>query len=183
MSHCIYVFLGSRLQPNHVEWENRRREAERFISYSSQTTTSFKKNEEEQFSEDIGVTTKLILEEVKKLSARFDVQEKRIDELSDKFEDNCMRVTELTAEVTQYKAKDCEVCKKESINFAEDMIKEDREARMLVWSKMKEARSQNKRAYYRGPFAYIEGVCRSLLKNIRNEYYLWLLTFWETSSY
>lgn len=224
---------------------------------------SKKNKSEDENSDEIGATTKLILEEVMKLSAKFDLQEKRMDEMSAKLEDNCTQIMELTTAVTKYQAKtaaledtvaklqtemsvlrekckenerykrrwnlrirglkekenedvkgrvisilsniapgaswdirdnvdsvhrigrkepnrtrqviiqfvkrecrddiwsltkDCEVCKKEGIRFAEDMIKEDREARMLVWPKMKEARSQNKRAYYRGPHAYIDGV-------------------------
>lgn len=229
----------------------------------SKQSTKKNKSEEEKPSDDIGATTKLILEEVMKLSAKFDVQEKRMDELCSKLEDNCTRVMELTTEVSEHKAKAAElegkvaklqtemvilrekgkeserykrrwnlrikglkeidnedvkgrvisiltkiapgaswdvrdnvdsvhrigkkepnrtrqviiqfvkrearddilaltkhsdVCKKEGIRFAEDMIKEDREARMLLWPKIQEARNQNKKAYYRGPYAYIEGV-------------------------
>lgn len=230
---------------------------------TKQQTPKKNKSEEENSPDDIGATTKLILEEVKKLSVKFDMQEKRMDEISAKLEASCAQVTKLTTVVTEYQdkttaledqvvklkaeinvvrekckenerykrrwnlrirglkeqenedvkgkvisilskiapgvswdikdnvdsvhrigrrepnrtrqviiqfvkrecrdtiwslTKDCEVCKKEGISFAEDMIKEDREARMLVWPKMREARRQNKRAYYRGPHAFIDGV-------------------------
>ncbi|KAK7882245.1 hypothetical protein WMY93_028419 [Mugilogobius chulae] len=207
--------------------------------------------------------TKQILDGITKLSERFDVQEERMNQISDKLEKNCTLVTKLTADVTEYKiktvkleqqlaklneevtatkekckeqerykrrwnlrikglkekekedvrgivisllsqiapgvpwdvrdmvdsvhrigrresqqsrqviiqfvkrecrneiwrlTKNCDVCKREGIRFAEDMIPEDRETRKLLWPKIKEARDQNKRAYFRGPFGFIENV-------------------------
>ncbi|KAF7203375.1 putative LOC107395371-like protein [Nothobranchius furzeri] len=55
-------------------------------------------------------------------------------------------------------SKNCDVCKKNGLRFAEDLIQEDREARRLLWPKVKEAREKNKRAYFRGPFAFIENT-------------------------
>lgn len=55
-------------------------------------------------------------------------------------------------------SKNCEICKKNGLRFAEDLIPEDREARRLLWPKVKEAREKNKRAYFRGPFAFIENI-------------------------
>jgi len=49
------------------------------------------------------------------------------------------------------------VCKEAGIHLAEDLNKEDREARGVLWPRIKQARAEGKVAYFRGPFAFIEG--------------------------
>lgn len=44
------------------------------------------------------------------------------------------------------------------IKFAEDLSKEDREACCALWPRISEARVAGKKAYYRGPYGYIEGT-------------------------
>ncbi|KAL1250622.1 hypothetical protein QQF64_018418 [Cirrhinus molitorella] len=51
-----------------------------------------------------------------------------------------------------------DVCKVRGIKFAEDLSKGDREARAALWPKISEARAAGKKAYYRGPYGYIEGA-------------------------
>lgn len=55
-------------------------------------------------------------------------------------------------------SKDCDVCKQAGIRFAEDLAKEDKATREKLWPKIKEARDQKKRAYFRGPYGFIENV-------------------------
>lgn len=50
-----------------------------------------------------------------------------------------------------------DVCKFRGIKFTEDLSKGDREARAALWPKISEARAAGKKAYYRGPYGYIEG--------------------------
>ncbi|KAI2665242.1 hypothetical protein H4Q32_021467 [Labeo rohita] len=92
--------------------------------------------EEKEHLEDIA-TNKKILEVVNKLADRFDIQEKRVEDLSRKMEENSSLIT--------WKRR-------------EDLSKEDKMARELLWPKIKEARDQKKRAYFRGPFGFIENV-------------------------
>lgn len=54
--------------------------------------------------------------------------------------------------------KASDVCKLRGIKFAEDLSKEDREARAALWPRISEARAAGKKAYYRGPYGYIEGT-------------------------
>ncbi len=54
-------------------------------------------------------------------------------------------------------SKGSSVCKEAGCHFAEDLNKEDREARQVLWPRIKQARAEGKAAYFRGPFAFIEG--------------------------
>lgn len=49
------------------------------------------------------------------------------------------------------------VCKYLNIRFAEDLTKEDREARKAVWPKVEQARKAGLKAVFRGPHAFING--------------------------
>lgn len=49
------------------------------------------------------------------------------------------------------------VCRELHIRFAEDLTKEDREARMAVWPKVEQARKEGHKTMFRGPFAFING--------------------------
>lgn len=49
------------------------------------------------------------------------------------------------------------VCKDLNIRFAEDLTKEDREARRAVWPKIEQARKAGLKAMFRGPHAFING--------------------------
>lgn len=49
--------------------------------------------------------------------------------------------------------KDSPVCKERGIRFSETLPLEDREARKNLWP----ARSEGKRAYFRGPHGYVKG--------------------------
>ncbi|ROL42063.1 hypothetical protein DPX16_19510 [Anabarilius grahami] len=51
-----------------------------------------------------------------------------------------------------------DVCKIREIKFTKDLSKEDREARTALWPRISEARAAGKKAYYRGPYGYIEGT-------------------------
>lgn len=55
-------------------------------------------------------------------------------------------------------SKDSEACNQANVRFAEDLTKEDRATRELLWPRIKEAREQKKRAYFRGPLAFIDDV-------------------------
>lgn len=50
-----------------------------------------------------------------------------------------------------------DVCKFRGIKFTEDLSKGDREARAALWPRISEARAAGKKAYYCGPYGYIEG--------------------------
>ncbi len=54
-------------------------------------------------------------------------------------------------------SKGSSVCKEAGCHFAEDLNKEDKEARQVLWPRIKQARAEGKAAYFRGPFAFIEG--------------------------
>lgn len=63
--------------------------------------------------------------------------------------------------------KNSQVCIERGIRFAEDLTAEDREARAALWPLIQEARSAGKKAFYRGPFGYIEGrLISSSTKNL-----------------
>ncbi|XP_023812027.1 uncharacterized protein LOC111947633 [Oryzias latipes] len=49
------------------------------------------------------------------------------------------------------------VCRDLNIRFAEDLIKEDREARKAVWPKVEQARKNGCKTMFRGPYAFING--------------------------
>lgn len=49
------------------------------------------------------------------------------------------------------------VCKDLNIRFAEDLTKEDREARRAVWPKVEQARKAGLKTVFRGPHAFING--------------------------
>lgn len=49
------------------------------------------------------------------------------------------------------------VCKELNIHFAEDLTKEDREARKAVWPKIEQARKAGLKTMFRGPHAFING--------------------------
>lgn len=53
--------------------------------------------------------------------------------------------------------KDSNVCKNAGVKFAEDLTKEAKEAREALWPRIKQARQEDKRAYFRGPYGYIDG--------------------------
>lgn len=55
------------------------------------------------------------------------------------------------------KSKDAEIIKVRGMRFQEDFTTWDKEARMLVWPQIREARKKNLRAYYIGAKGYIEG--------------------------
>ena len=55
------------------------------------------------------------------------------------------------------KTKDSPICKIEGISFAEMLLKEDLEARERLWPLVDQARKVGKRAFFRGPYAYIDG--------------------------
>lgn len=54
--------------------------------------------------------------------------------------------------------KSSDICKARGIKFTEDLSKGDREARAALWPTISEARAAGKKAYYRGPYGYIEGT-------------------------
>lgn len=53
--------------------------------------------------------------------------------------------------------KNSSVCLNQGVRFVEDFTKEDRNARAALWPLIAQARKEGKKAYYRGPFGYIEG--------------------------
>ncbi|RXN14656.1 cytoplasmic dynein 2 heavy chain 1-like protein [Labeo rohita] len=53
--------------------------------------------------------------------------------------------------------KNSSVCRDRGVRFAEDLTKEDRLARAALWPLIDQARKAGKKAYFRGPFGYIEG--------------------------
>ncbi|KAK7895273.1 hypothetical protein WMY93_020598 [Mugilogobius chulae] len=55
------------------------------------------------------------------------------------------------------RTKDSPVCRERGVRFSEMMPLEDREARKKLWPQVEKARREGKRAYYRGPHAFIEG--------------------------
>ncbi|KAK7881536.1 hypothetical protein WMY93_029945 [Mugilogobius chulae] len=55
------------------------------------------------------------------------------------------------------RTKDSPVCKQEGISFAEMLPQEDLQDRQRLWPLIEEARRAGKRAYFRGPHAFIDG--------------------------
>ncbi len=53
--------------------------------------------------------------------------------------------------------KNHSICKELNIRFAEDLTKEDREARKAVWPKIEQARKAGLKTMFRGPHAFING--------------------------
>lgn len=53
--------------------------------------------------------------------------------------------------------KNSPVCLNQGVRFVEDFTKEDRNARAVLWPLIAQAHKEGKKAYYRGPFGYIEG--------------------------
>lgn len=53
--------------------------------------------------------------------------------------------------------KQHQVCRDLNIRFAEDLTKEDREARRAVWPKVEQARKAGLKTSFRGPYAFING--------------------------
>lgn len=53
--------------------------------------------------------------------------------------------------------KNSSICIHHGVRFVEDFTKEDRNARAVLWPLIAQARKEGKKAYYRGPFGYIEG--------------------------
>lgn len=53
--------------------------------------------------------------------------------------------------------KNSSVCRDRGVRFMEDFTKEDRLARAELWPLIDQARKAGKKAFYRGPFGYIEG--------------------------
>lgn len=49
------------------------------------------------------------------------------------------------------------ICRELNIKFAEDLTKEEREARLVLWPKVEQARKAGLRAIYKGRHAYING--------------------------
>ncbi|KAJ8009289.1 hypothetical protein DPEC_G00087350 [Dallia pectoralis] len=49
------------------------------------------------------------------------------------------------------------VCKEHGIRFAEDFTKEDREMRAALWPIIEKARNQGEKAFYKGPYGFING--------------------------
>ncbi|KAK7926007.1 hypothetical protein WMY93_008317 [Mugilogobius chulae] len=55
------------------------------------------------------------------------------------------------------KSKDSVICRDEGISFAEMLPQEDLEERRRLWPVIEQARRAGKRAFFRGPHAYIDG--------------------------
>ncbi len=53
--------------------------------------------------------------------------------------------------------KNSSVCRDRGVRFMEDLTREDRMTRAALWPLIDQARKAGKKAYYRGPFGYIEG--------------------------
>ncbi|KAL1255195.1 hypothetical protein QQF64_013256 [Cirrhinus molitorella] len=53
--------------------------------------------------------------------------------------------------------KNSSVCRDRGVRLTEDLTKEDRLARAALWPLIDQARQAGKKAFYRGPFGYIEG--------------------------
>lgn len=53
--------------------------------------------------------------------------------------------------------KNSSVCRERGVRFTEDLTREDRLTRAELWPLIDQARKAGKKAYYRGPFGYIEG--------------------------
>lgn len=55
------------------------------------------------------------------------------------------------------RSKDSPVCKAEGIRFAEMLPREDLEERRKLWPQIEQARRAGKKAFFRGPYGFIEG--------------------------
>lgn len=53
--------------------------------------------------------------------------------------------------------KESETCKELGIRFIEDLTREDKQAREALWPQIQEARKAGKKAYFRGPYGFING--------------------------
>ena len=53
--------------------------------------------------------------------------------------------------------KESVVCREAGVTFTEDLSEAVKEARAEKWPKIAEAKREGKKAYFRGPYAYIEG--------------------------
>lgn len=53
--------------------------------------------------------------------------------------------------------KESRVCTEAGIRFMEDLTKEDRMAREALWPRIDQARKNGEKAYFRGPFGFING--------------------------
>lgn len=54
-------------------------------------------------------------------------------------------------------AKNNRVCADMNVRFKEDLTKEERDARNALWPKIERARQQGMKAFFRGPYGYING--------------------------
>lgn len=54
--------------------------------------------------------------------------------------------------------KDSKTCQDAVIRFVEDLHKEVKDAREMLWPSIKQARQEGKKAYFRGPYGYINGL-------------------------
>lgn len=53
--------------------------------------------------------------------------------------------------------KDSRVCKEAGVKFVEDLTEEDRRAREALWPRISQAKKAGEKAYFRGPFGFING--------------------------
>lgn len=53
--------------------------------------------------------------------------------------------------------KNSSVCRDHGVHFMEDFTREDRLVHAALWPLIDQARKEGRKAYYRGPFGYIEG--------------------------
>lgn len=53
--------------------------------------------------------------------------------------------------------KDSRVCQEAGVRFVEDLTQEDRLARAALWSRIGQAKKAGQKAYFRGPFGFING--------------------------
>lgn len=53
--------------------------------------------------------------------------------------------------------KNSAVCKEARVFFTEDLSEAVKQAREVLWPRIDEARKAGKRAYFRGPYGYIDG--------------------------
>lgn len=54
-------------------------------------------------------------------------------------------------------ARDAEVMKERRHRFSEDLTKSDRQSRLKLWPFVQKARSEGKKTFFKGPYAYIDG--------------------------
>ena len=53
--------------------------------------------------------------------------------------------------------KESRVCQEAGVKFVEDLPQEDRLARAALWPRISQAKKAGEKAYFRGPFAFING--------------------------